>query len=70
MIIIDASVVFDSFGDPHLLRKILSFPRTIKAPEYLAQEILNLKGRIMREFRLSSKKFDSRWKTSRVPNIC
>ena len=62
MIVIDASVVHESFGNQATRAKILHFPRTIKAPEYLAQEILGLKGQIMREFGISSKKFDSRWK--------
>jgi len=53
MIVIDASVIYDSYGDESLQRRIFSCNQPLKAPLLLLQEIWNFKGRIMDEFNIT-----------------
>jgi predicted nucleic acid-binding protein len=70
MIIIDASVVYDSFDDNRLLRQIIEAPQAIKAPKLIIREILGLRGQIEKDYNLSHKQFDFIWKTlSQKTNI-
>lgn len=50
-----------AFGDDTKLAKILSLNKPIKAPEKLKQEILGFKGTIMKDFGISSIRFDTLW---------
>lgn len=63
MIVIDASVVYHSYGDEDVQTSILSTKQIIKAPPLILQEVWGFKGRIMEEFNITSHRFDSIWKS-------
>jgi predicted nucleic acid-binding protein len=63
MIIIDASVVWDAFGQDELRSRILSIIIPLKAPPILIREITEAKGHIMKDYGLTSTQFDSIWQS-------
>jgi predicted nucleic acid-binding protein len=69
MIIIDASVVCDSFRKSKLFKQILNVQGTVKAPEILIQEVLAQRSQISKgdtedpqNVKLSKSFFDAKWK--------
>lgn len=63
MIVIDASTVCDAFGDEALKNNILSFPKPLKAPKLLINEVVTKKAAVMEEFKISHNNFKNSWKS-------